>query len=79
MTVKQCATLMENFIDTYCILNQHNEDESFVDDMVQRQELTEKAKQLVIEAGLYPINYIKEFQSNARFRIYQEPLRFLRT
>ena len=47
--------------------------------MVQRQELTEKAKQLVIEASLYPINYIKEFQSNARFRIYQEPLRFLRT
>ena len=46
---------------------------------VQRQELTEKTKQLVIEANLYPTNYIKEFQGNARFRIYQEPLRFLRT
>ena len=31
------------------ILNQHTEDESFVDDMTQLQELIEKAKQLLIE------------------------------
>ena len=35
------------------ILSQHTEDESFVDAMVQLQELTEKAKQLLIETNLY--------------------------
>ena len=45
------------------ILNQHTEDESFVDDIVQLQELTEKAKQLLIEANLYPANYIQELEN----------------
>ena len=31
------------------ILNQHTEDESFVDDRILLQELIEKAKQLLIE------------------------------
>ena len=34
------------------MLNQHNEDESFVDDMVQLQELIAKAKQLLTEKNL---------------------------
>ena len=42
------------------ILNQHTEDESFVDDMVQLQVLTEKAKQLLIEANLYPANHVQK-------------------
>ena len=45
------------------ILNQHTEDESFVDDMVQLQVLTEKAKQLLIEANLHPANYIQELEN----------------
>ena len=51
------------------ILNQHTENESFVDDMVQPQELTEKAKQLLIEANLYPANYIKEL---GNFNVMQD-------
>ena len=45
------------------ILNQHTEDESFVDNEVQLQELNEKAKQLLIEANLYLANYIKELEN----------------
>ena len=44
-------------------MNQHTEDENFVEVMVQLQELTEKAKQLLIEANLYPANYIKELEN----------------
>ena len=31
--------------------------------MVQLHELTEKAKQLLIEANLYPANYLKELEN----------------
>ena len=46
------------------MLNQHNEDESFVDDMVQLQELIAKAKQLLTEKKLYLANYIKEWENS---------------
>ena len=51
------------------ILSQHTEDESFVDAMVQLQELTEKAKQLLIETNLYPAKYIKELEN---FNVMQD-------
>ena len=58
------------------LLNQHTEDESLFDDMVQLQELIEKAKQLLTEATLYPANYIKELENfnviKDRLRMHQE-------
>ena len=37
-------------------LNQHTEDESFVQDIEQFQKLTQKAKQVLNEAKLHPSN-----------------------
>lgn len=40
-------------------LNRHTEDESFVQDIEHFQNLTQKAKQVLNEAKLYPSNCMK--------------------